>query len=272
MSYVVHNNWFACSFDEHSPFYITYGTNECLKLPGNSTFRKVVFERNTTVLIHPKYIQGQESYDVALIHLSDPIDDLPSYDEDYTGGLVNSVCFHTNQNYNKSEGDKVYVAGFGSKGLGRNDDSNLTWTYGRVVDSGMDPIYQSLFLGEFYRQQRTEVLDYYKFEKWHTTCGGDSGSSYLWYIDTGDQEVTNVSKYRAVTVSIVNAAIESCEFRYFHDVTTLGVGADMAVKVYHPQVYEWINKTVSMREGLAIFPAPEQDPGTNNWPRPGFHI
>ncbi|KAI1290933.1 Hepatic triacylglycerol lipase [Halotydeus destructor] len=185
-------------FPERVPFYVTYGTNDCLNLTLSHTFRRIVMATNRTVFIHPRF-RMRDVYDVALIRLQEPIMDLPNEDQEYAGGLVNSVCFHTNQMYEREDDEVIYVPGFGTK---------------------------------------------------------------------GDEEVANVSKYRAVTISIVNSGLETCDFRYFNDFTGLGVGADMAVKVYHPDIYVWIDSTMQLYDG--VLEIPEQHAEAALWRRPDF--
>ncbi|KAI1290942.1 Pancreatic triacylglycerol lipase [Halotydeus destructor] len=257
-------------FPDYIPIYVTYGTNEC-EILDTGYFKRVIIEVNTTVFTHPRYTAGDDANDVALIRLLEPIDEMPSYGEDYTGGLVNSVCFHTNQNYKPSVDQKIYVPGFGSKGTGSSDNFELTWTYGYRADELMEKDFQPIFRTHMLRVQRTEVLEFYRNDNWHTTCGGDSGSSYLWYVDTGDEDVEEVSRYRAVTVSIVNSGVDSCDYRYFNDFTGLGIGMDIAVKAYHPEIYDWIVGVMDLDENLLENFVPEAVQASE-WPRPIFDL
>ncbi|KAI1290936.1 hypothetical protein HDE_07814 [Halotydeus destructor] len=263
-------------FDDHEPFYVTYGTSDCLNLPTDGTFRRVV-KANTTVLQHPEFKRAFMFmyYDVALIRLLEPIDGLPAADQDYTGGLVNSLCLHTNQHYTDrfdvNSPQKVYLPGFGFKGPEIVGNHELTWSAGYRQFLYADPQYFTLYPTALKNDRATDLLEYYGMESWHTACPGDSGSSYLWYVNTRDPQVANVSKYRAMGVAMVNSGFGSCEFHDYHEVTRLGVTYDMAIKLYHPEIYGWLAE--AMAEALQHVPEPPQpSPESNFWPNPPFHV
>ncbi|KAI1290941.1 U21-ctenitoxin-Pn1a [Halotydeus destructor] len=270
---ILNRNWILTAAHcfkqpDYIPIYVTYGTDQCLEA-SSGTFREVVIKRDTTVFIHPRYA-GQSAYDVALIRLMEPIEEVPSGDEDYTGGLINSVCFHTNRRYRSLFDQRIYVPGFGSKGPNSTRDGDLTWTYGYSSQEVMEPSFQAIFPRSVLEATRTDLFEYYNNAEGKVVCGGDSGSSYLWYVDTEDQKVANVSKYRAVSISIVKSSVESCDFHFFNDYTGLGIGASMAVKMYHPEIYGWIVYTMDMRDALRSVAAPQASRETSSWPLPNF--
>ncbi|KAI1290938.1 hypothetical protein HDE_07812 [Halotydeus destructor] len=246
-------------------FYVTYGTADCLT-PRAGYFRKVVFEVNNIVFFHNKWSQSRV-YDVALIRLLDPIKGLP--EGQYSGQLINSICLHTNQQYKRDSEQLIYYAGFGTKGPGVVRNEQLTWTYGYTTDAIVNPSVQDVWFDEVQRYD-SDLYEFYYNDDMHTTCAGDSGGAYSWYVDTDDEDVQGVSKYRASVVSIVKGGIESCDFRYFNDGTGLGAGSDVAVKVYHPVIFDWI--ALMMSYDYSDLEHPEEDDICENWPRPSFDL
>ncbi|KAI1290856.1 Pancreatic triacylglycerol lipase [Halotydeus destructor] len=244
-----------------TPLYITYGTNDCMK-PPPGMYKKVIFEYYNTVIGWDKFDENM-AYDVGLIRLVDPIRGLPG--ANYGGELINTICLHANQQYNNSNWlEYMYVAGFGGKGLAERDNANLTWTYASRTQRELEPEYAELFFN-FYG---FSLVDHYYNRKWYTTCPGDSGASYAWYINTHDEPKENVSDYRAVTVSIVKSGIESCEFRYHNDLTGLGVGADNAINV-REEAYIWITSKMAAKY---YNEDPEESAETYHWPLPPFRV
>ncbi|KAI1290767.1 Pancreatic lipase-related protein 2 [Halotydeus destructor] len=247
--------------EDETPFYITYGTTDCFK-PPEGMFKKVVFKKKNTVIIMKKYSRD-EMYDVALIRLIEPIVGLPV--DNYNGELINTICLHTNQQYDDADMmNFLYVAGFGTKGVGpKYENSNLTWTYSHRTSTDMIPEYTELFpvFGN------ETFLDFYQNEKGYTTCGGDSGASYSWYVNTQDGHVSGVSDYRAVVVSIVKAGLESCNFRYYNDLTSLGIGSDIAVNMRQAATFEWVVSKMADR-----FPTGElmESADCSDWEPPSF--
>ncbi|KAI1290753.1 Pancreatic triacylglycerol lipase [Halotydeus destructor] len=247
--------------EERDSFYITYGTTDCLK-PPQGMYKKIIFKDQYTVFIMPKY-KANEAYDVSVIKLADPIAGLPV--EKYNGELVNSICFHTNQKYDNTDMKTFnYVAGFGTKSVGRlYENSNLTWTYAHRVPEEIAPEYKDIF--SVYRNNT--LLDFYDNDKMYTTCGGDSGGSYAWYVNTQDDPVDGISDYRAVVVSIVKSGLETCDFRYYNDFTTLGIGSDIAMNMRHRDTFSFV---VSKMADQSTFPEPYESAKSRGWDPPEF--
>ncbi|KAI1290857.1 Pancreatic lipase-related protein 2 [Halotydeus destructor] len=247
--------------EKGTPIYVTFGANDCLKPPPDM-FRKVIFDYQNTVLVWPEY-ESDGKYDVGLIRLVDPIKGLPK--DTYNGELVNSICFHANQHYGDLNwSEYIYVAGFGTKGNAGHDNSELTWTYSYRTANEIQQEYADVFESRL----NTSLIDHYMNRKWYTTCGGDSGASYAWYINTQDEHKDNVSDYRAVTVSIVKSGIESCDFRYYNILTGLGIGADNAVNLRHEDTYNWIAD--KMDDDYSFEEVPEESPDSYLWMPPPF--
>ncbi|KAI1290764.1 hypothetical protein HDE_07826 [Halotydeus destructor] len=225
--------------EEGTRFYITYGTTDCFK-PPTGMYKRVIFNSQNTVFVMPQYGRNH-NYDVGLIRLIEPIVGLPL--DRYNGELVNTICLHANQQLDKQESKNfMYVAGFGSKGVGRQyEDSNMTWTYSYRTEAAIIPEYTELFDGF----GNNSLLDFYYNDKMYSTCGGDSGGSYAWYINTQDDHVNDVSDYRAVVVSIVMSGYESCDFRYYNDLTSLGIGSDLAVNMRQQETFSFVKSKIA---------------------------
>ncbi|KAI1290766.1 Pancreatic triacylglycerol lipase [Halotydeus destructor] len=249
--------------EEGDSFYITYGTSECLK-PAQGMFKKVIFGTNNTVFIMPKY-QPSEIYDVSLIRLVDPIAGLPV--ERYSGELVNSICFHANQQYDDNDMKTYsYVAGFGMKGVGRlHDNANLTWTYEYRKPDEVTPEYSDIFSVS----KKNSPFDFYYNDRMYTTCGGDSGGSYAWYVNTQDGHVDGISDYRAVAVSIVKSGLETCDFRYYNDFTTLGIASDISMNMRHRDTFSFV---VSKMAEYHSVEAPSESAKSRSWDPPEFTL
>ncbi|KAI1290801.1 Hepatic triacylglycerol lipase [Halotydeus destructor] len=223
-------------------FYVTYGVLDCMKPPDKRYYRSVIVERYNTIIMHENF-EDDLTYDVALIRLAEKIDILP---EVYDGGPVNSICLHSNQNYQLTTSDTVYNAGFGSKGLiGNADKPVLTFTTSYPVQRLVMQQYHEHFYKTAERIT-SPVIDFFWNDEMHTTCGGDSGGPYS-YVFKAEDDVNDgntldgiVSPYRAMQVSMTKAGIEQCDTRFYNDFTGLGIGADVGVKVASEEIYQWI--------------------------------